>query len=269
MTKQIKPNSLSHKFLSLIFEDYEIRHGINICDVPWRALKQLVLVIIVTVLLTIAAGMAITYVVGVMLALLAPFFQYNLFFANVAGIGVVTTGFIAAGLLVVSFIEYFNGDIQLLPTYIKKAAPKEPSPPSVLSLWWTSFKEKTCFKIVVDKPETDEETSYEEEEKEEPESCVVIYRKDGEKFVEVEDCMSAGYRIKSITDWLPYLLFDYMYQGQEIYLGVNDSEEKLLVSKWAIHCLMYWQEDNPDADFSIAAYNEWKKALGEVDETTL
>lgn len=34
MIKQIKPNSLSHKFLSLIFEEYEVERGINICDVP-------------------------------------------------------------------------------------------------------------------------------------------------------------------------------------------------------------------------------------------
>lgn len=149
MIKQIKPNSLSHKFLSLIFEDHEIRHGVNICDVPWRALKMFVLAVVVAVLLTIATGMVITYVVGVVLALLAPFFQYNLFFAHVAGIGLVATGFIAAGLLAVSFTEYSHGEIPLLPTYIKKATPKEPSPPSVLSLWWTSFKEKTCFKIVV------------------------------------------------------------------------------------------------------------------------
>jgi hypothetical protein len=114
--------------------------------------------------------------------------------------------------------------------------------------------------------ETEEEASYEEEQ---PESCVAIYRKEGESFVEVEDCTSAGYRIKYITSWLPHLLYDYMQEDQEIYLGVDDSEDKLLVSKWVIHCLMYWQEDNPDADFSIAAYNEWKKTLGEENETTL
>ena len=45
MIKQIKPNSLSHKFLSLIFEKSEIRNGINICDVPWRALRELLLVL--------------------------------------------------------------------------------------------------------------------------------------------------------------------------------------------------------------------------------
>lgn len=266
MIKQIKPNSLSHKFLSLIFEKHEIRHGINICDVPWRALKTLVFAIVITFLLTIAAGMAITYVVGVVLALLAPFFQYNLFFANVAAIGLVCTAALVVLAVGVGFTECSNGNIPLLPTYIKKATPKEPSPPSILSLWWASFKEKTCFKIVVDKLETEEEASYEEEQ---PESCVAIYRKEGESFVEVEDCTSAGYRIKYITSWLPHLLYDYMQEDQEIYLGVDDSEDKLLVSKWVIHCLMYWQEDNPDADFSIAAYNEWKKTLGEENETTL
>ena len=149
MIKQIKPNSLSHKFLSLIFEDYEIRHGINICDVPWRALKQLVIVIIVTVLLTIAAGMAITYVVGVTLALLAPFLHYNLFFANIAMLGLAMSMILLPIGAIVALSACTVGDIPLLPTYIKKAIPKEPSPPSVLSLWWTSFKEKTCFKIVV------------------------------------------------------------------------------------------------------------------------
>lgn len=261
MTKQIKPNSLSHKFLSLIFEDYEIRRGINICDVPWRALKQLVIVIIVAVLLTIAAGMAITYVVGVVLALLSPFLHYNLFFANVAGIGVVATSFIVASLLVVSFTEYFNGDIPLLPTYIKKATPKEPSPTSVLSLWWTSLKEKTCFKIVVDKLELEDKLETEKEylyEEEEPESCVVIYRKDGDVFVEVEDCTSAGYRIKYITSWLPHLLYDYMLEDQEIYLGETGSEDKLLISIRELCCLMWWQEENPNAEFSIAAYNIYK-----------
>lgn len=261
MIKQIKPNSLSHKFLNLIFEKHEIRHGINICDVPWRALKQLVFVIVVAVLLTIAAGMAITYVVGVVLALLAPFFQYNLFFAHVAGIGVVTTGFVAAGLLAASFTQYSDGDIPLLPTYIKKATPKEPSPPSVLSLWWTSFKEKTCFKIVVDKLELEDKLETEEEyldEEEEQESCVVIYKKDGEKFIEVEDCTSAGYRIKYITSWLPHLLYDYMLEEQEVYLGETGSEDKLLISIRELCCLMWWQEENPNAEFSIAAYNIYK-----------
>lgn len=150
MIKQIKPNSLSHKFLSLIFEDYEIRHGINICDVPWRALKQLVLVIVVTVLLAIAAGMAITYVVVVVLALLAPFFQYNLFFASLAMAGLAMIMIILPIGVIVALSACTVGDIPLLPSYIKKATPKEPSPPSVLSLWWTSFKEKTCFKIVVE-----------------------------------------------------------------------------------------------------------------------
>jgi hypothetical protein len=59
MIKQIKPNSLSHKFLSLIFEEYEIRRGINICDVPWRALRCLTKFLALSVVLIFVAFMAI------------------------------------------------------------------------------------------------------------------------------------------------------------------------------------------------------------------
>lgn len=149
MTKQIKPNSLSHKFLSLIFEDYEIQHGINICDVPWRALKMLVMTVVSTVAILMFVGMVVGYAVGVVLALLSPFFQYNYFFATLAGLSLVSSVAGAALYFIISIVECSHGNIPLLPSYVKKATPKEPSPPSVLSLWWTSFKEKTCFKIVV------------------------------------------------------------------------------------------------------------------------
>jgi hypothetical protein len=67
MIKQIKPNSLSHKFLSLIFESWEVDQGINICDVPWRALKQLILCIVVG----LAIGLVVAAVIGLIVAFLS------------------------------------------------------------------------------------------------------------------------------------------------------------------------------------------------------
>jgi hypothetical protein len=35
-----------------------------------------------------------------------------------------------------------------MPTWLKKHE-EEPKPPSLIYIWWKSFKEKTCVKIVV------------------------------------------------------------------------------------------------------------------------
>ena len=113
MIKQIKPNSLSHKFLSLIFEKHEIRRGINICDVPWRALKQLTLVLLMTFVVLSAFMALVLYVVGVILAILSPFFQYNLIFANLSGIGYVGTGLFVVVVGIMAPIAWAVGDIPL------------------------------------------------------------------------------------------------------------------------------------------------------------
>ena len=151
MIKQIKPNSLSHKFLSLIFEKHEIRRGINICDVPWRALKQLVFVTVVTVLLTLLASLVVLYTVGFVLMLFSPFFQYSLPFValikltwcfSVAMVGISS---------IMAPIICFSEGWPIMPKWLKKkSSDKPPSPPSLISIWWKSFKEKTCVKIVVD-----------------------------------------------------------------------------------------------------------------------
>lgn len=150
MIKQIKPNSLSHKFLSLIFEKHEIRHGINICDVPWRALRQLLTFVGASAARIVCATALLAMALGVVLAFLSPFFQYSVKLAELAGMGWVFACVMLFGVAVISFIIWCTGDIELLPAYLKKASSdKPPSPPSLISIWWKSFKEKTCVKIVV------------------------------------------------------------------------------------------------------------------------
>ena len=151
MIKQIKPNSLSHKFLSLIFEKHEIRHGINICDVPWRALKQLINFVIVGGICIVCASMLLGMALGIVLAFLSPFFQYSVKFAELAGMAWVFACLVLVSLAAASFILWLSGDIELLPKYLKKNTSDKPSsPPSLISIWWKSFKEKTCVKIVVE-----------------------------------------------------------------------------------------------------------------------
>lgn len=150
MIKQIKPHSLSHKFLSLIFEKHEIRRGINICDVPWRALKQLITFMIVSAVCIVGAVTLLTMALGVVLAFLSPFFQYSVKFAELAGVCWVFACMIVFSLAIAFVIIWFTGDIELLPAYLKKQSSDKPSPPSLISIWWKSFKEKTCVKIVVD-----------------------------------------------------------------------------------------------------------------------
>lgn len=151
MIKQIKPNSLSHKFLSLIFEKHEIRRGINICDVPWRALKQLITFMIVSAVCIVCAVTLLTMALGVVLAFLSPFFQYSVKFAELAGMAWVFACMVLVSLAAASFILWLTGDIELLPKYLKKNTSDKPSsPPSLISIWWKSFKEKTCVKFVVE-----------------------------------------------------------------------------------------------------------------------
>ncbi len=149
MIKQIKPDSLSHKFLSLIFERNEIRRGINICDVPWRALKQLLLFLVVVGLCTAATGLLLSYLVGVVLMVLSPFFQYNLFWANLSVIGYAGSCLFVVVAGIMAPIAWVVGDIPFKPTWFRESVEEE-SPPSLLSIWWKSFREKTCVKIVVE-----------------------------------------------------------------------------------------------------------------------
>lgn len=149
MIKQIKPNSLSHKFLSLIFEKHEIRHGINICDIPWRALKQLLTFVIVGGVCLAGTVAILAVALGIVLAFLSPFLQYSVMFAELAGIGWVYACMIVVSLAIASVIIWFTGDIELLPAYLKKQSSDKPSPPSLISIWWKSFKEKICVKIVI------------------------------------------------------------------------------------------------------------------------
>ncbi len=149
MIKQIKPHSLSHKFLNLIFEKHEIRHGINICDVPWRILGRLGGI----------AG-AILFILGVLLIL-------SWMLSAVAAIWVIPSWwpyqFVEVGCITWlgiggAYIAFKIGDVleRLFPSKDKPLPPHKPkkssansSPPSLLSIWWKSLKEKTCVKIVV------------------------------------------------------------------------------------------------------------------------
>lgn len=152
MIKQIKPNSLSHKLLSLIFEEYEICDGINICDVPWRALNQLLIFLVVVAFCTALAVFLLSYLVGVVLMVLSPLFQYNLFWANLSGWAYMMSYVWLFTVLISALILRSEGEITFFPTWLKKPTTdeeEEESPPSLLSIWWKSFKEKTCVKIVV------------------------------------------------------------------------------------------------------------------------
>ena len=147
MIKQIKPNSLSHKFLSLIFYKSEIRNGINICDVPWRLLRNTSAII--------AASMAI---VGML-------FIFICAFSVIPAIWIIPSWWpysfveIGWGMWIAMFVgifAYFVAEVYdtLFPSKGKPIKPskdeKQEEPPSLLSIWWKSFKEKACVKIVVE-----------------------------------------------------------------------------------------------------------------------
>lgn len=147
MIKQIKPNSLSHKFLGLIFYKSEIRNGINICDVPWRLLRNTSAII--------AASMAIVGMLFIFICMLSV----------IPAIWVIPSWWpysfveIGWGMWIAMFVgifTYFVTEVYdtLFPPKGKPIKPskykeQEPSPPSLIPLWWKSFKEKTCVKIVV------------------------------------------------------------------------------------------------------------------------
>lgn len=148
MIKQIKPNSLSHKFLSLIFEDYEVDSGINICDVPWRALKQLILCVTLCVAVGFIVAALLGGIVALLSAVLAIWTVPTWLHYGFPMYGAVLWFMVCLGGLLYGLTEAYKGNIPILPAWIKQQD-EEPSPPSLISIWWKSFKEKTCVKIVV------------------------------------------------------------------------------------------------------------------------
>ena len=149
MIKQIKPNSLSHKFLSLIFEKHEIRRGINICDVPWRALKKLSLFLTLSVACTIIAGLVLVCVLSLLFAI-AGVWYVPVWAYKFTEFGLMSWITVFVCILLYILQEICEGSVTLLPSYLKKESSANSSPPSLISIWWKSFKEKTCVKIVVD-----------------------------------------------------------------------------------------------------------------------
>jgi hypothetical protein len=148
MIKQIKPGSLSHKFLKLLYDDWDLERGVNVCEVFWTFLGKATLTLLVGGLLLFLGLGVLVFVVGLVLALLAPFFQYSPLMANLAwscwGFACMMLLFSAAGSLLLAI----QGEMPVLPTWWKKPE-EDTSPPSLLSIWWASVKEKTCVKIVV------------------------------------------------------------------------------------------------------------------------
>ncbi len=148
MIKQIKPGSLSHKFLELLYDDRQLRRGVNVCEVFWTFLGKATLTLLVGGLILFIGIGVLVFVVGLVLALLSPFFQYSPLMASLAwncwGFACVLLFFCAAGTIIAAIL----GEIPVLPTWLKKDV-EDTSPPSLLSIWWTSIKEKTCVKIVI------------------------------------------------------------------------------------------------------------------------
>ncbi len=148
MIKQIKPNSLSHKFLSLIFEPWEVDQGINICDVPWRALKQLITAIAISLAIGLVVAAVVGFIVALLSAILAIWIIPSWLHFGFPMYGVAGWWVLGFGILCFVAVETFEGNIPILPTWLKKSV-EDTSPPPLLSIWWKSFKEKTCVKIVV------------------------------------------------------------------------------------------------------------------------
>ena len=148
MIKQIEKGSLSHKFLSLIFDKYEAERGINICDVPWRTLKQLILCIVVCMAIVFLVATLVGLIIALLSAVLSIWVVPSWLHCGFPMYGTVFWCAVWLGLLIYGLIETYEGNIPILPTWLKKRE-EEPSPPSLISIWWKSFKEKTCVKIVV------------------------------------------------------------------------------------------------------------------------
>ncbi len=148
MIKQIKPGSLSHKFLELLYDDRQLRRGVNVCEVFWTFLGKATLTLLVGGLIIFIVLGVLVFVVGLVLALLAPFFQYPLYLAEFASIAWALSCVFLATIAATTVFLACQGEIPVLPTWLKKGV-EDTSPPSLLSIWWTSVKEKTCVKIVI------------------------------------------------------------------------------------------------------------------------
>ncbi len=143
MIKSITPDSLSHKFLRLLFSRRELAKGITVCDIPFRLLYTIMEGFAIC---TVAAG-ALLILFSILLALLAPFFQYNFVLATLANVGFCTSVLTLILLFLLAITSARAGWIPILPTWLtNKHQDKEPS---LLTVWWRSFKDKTCVKIVI------------------------------------------------------------------------------------------------------------------------
>lgn len=149
MIKQIKPNSPSHKFLSLIFEAREIRKGINICDVPWRLLSYGLGVCAV-----VGFVLLIIFVALCMLSVLWKiFFDASWIPVDFIGIGIFCYVMALLGILLHWFESLCAWSFPFKDKPIERSErdeDKEPTSSSLISIWWKSFKEKACVKIVVE-----------------------------------------------------------------------------------------------------------------------
>ncbi len=148
MIKQIKPGSLSHKFLELLYDDRDLERGVNVCEVFWTFLGKATLTLLVGGLILFIGLVLLAYVVGVILVLLAPFFQYSQTLATLVEGAWVASWIFLISVAVTTVILTCQGETPVLPTWLKKGV-EDTSPPSLLAIWWTSVKEKTCVKIVV------------------------------------------------------------------------------------------------------------------------
>ncbi len=145
MIKQIKPGSLSHKFLKLLYDDWDLECGVNVCGVFWRSLLGLVFGV---GLLCFSAFVA--YIVYSILIFVVSFFYLP---SWVTGdeimVGYVWCWLILAFCFAYSLLEH-EVSIPTYPTWWKKTDKLAlDTRPSLLSVWYTSVKEKTCVKIVV------------------------------------------------------------------------------------------------------------------------
>ena len=148
MIKQIEKGSLSHKFLSLIFEPYEVRDGINICDVPWRVLKKLAACIVLCLTIGFCIVALLRFIIAMLSTILAILVVPSWLHFGFPMFGVVIWGMLCFVILFFVIVETFEGNIPIMPAWLN-GKDKEPNPPSLVSIWWKSFKEKTCVKIIV------------------------------------------------------------------------------------------------------------------------